>query len=85
MREVRTVSFVIKFVFIAESRIEEELTVTPGHWVTPPPISLTDSSVRGAGERHPLLASEGHHRVQGRPAPLQPPVGQDTRGPTVDF
>ena len=33
------------------------LTVTPGHRVTPPPVSLADGPVAGARERHPLLAS----------------------------
>ena len=53
--------------------------------MTPPPISLTDGPVGRTRERHPLLAPEGDHRVEGRPAALQPAIGEDARGATVDL
>ena len=46
---------------------------------------LADGAVGGAGERHPVLAAEGHHGVQAGPAPLQPAVRQNTRGAAVDL
>ena len=61
------------------------LTVTSGDGVAPPAVRLADRPVGGAGEGHPLLAPEGHHRVERRPAPLQPAVGQDPGRPAVDF
>ena len=53
--------------------------------MTPPPVSLADCPVGGAGECHPLLAPEGHHGVQGRPTALQPAVGKDAGGAAVYF
>lgn len=53
--------------------------------MTPSAVSLADGAVGRALEGHALLASKGHHRVQGGPGPLQPPVGQDPGGATIDF
>ena len=61
------------------------LTITPGYRVTPPAISLADGPVGRPRERHPLLAPEGHHGVERRPAALQPAIGEDARGATVDL
>ena len=67
------------------STISSVLTITPGYRVTPPAVRLTDGPVRGPGERHPLLAPEGDDRVESGPAALQPAVGEDARGATVDL
>ena len=53
--------------------------------MTPPPISLADGPVGRPRERHPLLAPEGDHRVERRPAALQPAIGEDARGAAVDL
>ena len=53
--------------------------------MTPPAVRLADGPVGGAREGHPLLAPEGHHRVESGPAALQPAIGEDTRGATVDL
>ena len=61
------------------------LTITPGYRVTPPAVRLADGPVGGAREGHTLLAPEGHHRVESGPAALQPAIGEDARGATVDL
>ena len=53
--------------------------------MAPPPVRLADGPVGGPLEGHALLAAEGHDGVQGRPRPLQPPVGQDPRRAAVDL
>ena len=64
---------------------EAVLTITPGYRVTPPAVRLADGPVGGARERHPLLAPEGHHGVESGAATLQPAIGEDARGTTVDL
>ena len=65
--------------------LTHSLTIAPGERVAPPPVRLTDGPVGGPLEGHSLLAAEGHDGVQGRPRPLQPPVGQDPRRAAVDL